>query len=114
MGNDIGIYDNQGYKIATIDSETGEIRIEPAFIHSTKIHVNITNSIPIIEIRNVSNNITMFQIALPIKEITNITLHEETTGYQKLLLEGSHFGVFNGGICIQNTNYDCIIYTHPQ
>jgi len=29
MGNDVGLYDNQGNELATINPKTGEIKINP-------------------------------------------------------------------------------------
>jgi hypothetical protein len=86
MGNDIGLYDTQGNEIATINQKTGEIKIKPGFENKIKIHLSFSTHIPVIELRDITKNITLFQVVLPIESITNIQMNEGKPNYEQLQL----------------------------
>lgn len=112
LGNDIGLYDNQGNEIATIDPKTGEIKINPWFENKIHIHVSFATHIPVIELRENTKNIVLFQIVLPIQAIKNIEMHENKPNYEQIQLPDGQFGDFSNGYCIKNRSNDCIIYTN--
>lgn len=112
LGNDIGLYDTQGNEIATIDSKTAEIKIKPEFENKIDIQISFTSHIPIVELRDKIQNIPLFQIVLPVQAISNIEMHEETLGYEKIQLPDGQFGDFSNGYCIKNSNNECIVYTN--
>ena len=112
MGNDIGMYDTQGNEIATINPKTGEIKISKWYENTVKIHLSLSTHIPVVELRDITKNITLFQIVLPIEAITNIEMNQGEPNYQELHLTDGQFGNFNGGYCIKNNKDDCIIYTN--
>jgi hypothetical protein len=87
MGNQIGVYDNQGNQIANIDPDTGKIKLETAFLNSAKIDLNFKSNTPIIEIKNISNNYTLFQIIMPIEKIIDIQINKTLTQYKQILLQ---------------------------
>lgn len=112
MGNDIGLYDTQGNEIAILDPETGEITINQGYENKVAIHLSFSTHIPVIELRDIVNNITLFQIVLPVESITNIEMNEGKPNYEQLLLQDQIFGAFNNGYCIKNNINDCILYTN--
>ncbi len=112
MGNDIGLYDTQGNEIATINPKTGEIKINKTYENNIKIHLSFSTHIPVVELRDTTKNITLFQIVLPINAITNIQMNEGKPNYEQLHLINGNFGDFNGGYCIKNIKNDCILYTN--
>jgi hypothetical protein len=112
MGNDIGLYDTQGNEIATLDPETGEITINQWYENKVAIHLSFSTHIPVIELRDIVKNITLFQIVLPVESITNIEMNEGKPNYEQLLLQDQIFGAFNNGYCIKNNKNDCIVYTN--
>lgn len=111
IGNDIGLYDSLGNEIAIMNPETGEITLKKDTI---EIQLNFDSHIPIVELKDITNNITLFQIVLPIKNITDIRMAQNTPTYQQIQLPDSGFGTFNNGYCIKNTKNDCILYTNNQ
>lgn len=112
MGNDIGMYDTQGNEIATINPKTGEIKISKWYENTVKIHLSLSTHIPVVELRDITRNITLFQIVLPIEAITSIEMNQGEPNYQELHLTDGQFGNFNGGYCIKNNKDDCILYTN--
>ena len=108
IGNTIGLFDNQGHEIGTVDPKTGEIKIDPAYQNTVHIYLNFALHIPVVELRDSITNTTLFQIVLPVEAITDIQMNGNT--YEQLKLEGDQFGTFNGGYCIKNTTNDCIFY----
>ena len=112
IGNDIGMYDNQGNEIATIDAKTGEIKINQGFENKVKIRLSVATHIPVVELIDTAKNITLFQIVLPIESITDIQMNEGKPDYEQVLLQDEHFGDFNNGYCIKNIKNDCILYTN--
>ena len=90
-GNEIGLYDNQGNEIAKLDPKTGEITITPSYKNKIQLHLSVTTHIPVIELRDISNNITLFQLVLPIESITDIHMHQNKPQYEQLLLDGENF-----------------------
>lgn len=111
MGNDIGLYDTQGNEIATINPKTGEIKINPWFENKIKIHLSFTTHIPVIELRDMTKNITLFQIVLPIEAINTIEMNQGKPNYEQIQLD-ENFGDFSNGYCIKNSKNDCILYTN--
>lgn len=111
IGNDIGLYDTQGNEIATIDPKTGEIKISKGFENKIAIHLSFTTHIPVVELRDITKNITLFQIVLPIEAISNIEMNQSKPSYEQLQLNGQ-FGDFSNGYCIKNSQNDCILYTN--
>ena len=111
MGDDIGLYDNKGNELATIDPKTGEIKINPGFENKVKIDLSFTTHIPVVELRDTQTNNTLFQIVLPIEAITNTQMNQEQTNYEQMQLTEGEFGEFNNGYCIKNNN-NCILYTN--
>ena len=114
MGNSIGIYDDQGNQIASIDPDTGKIILKSAFANSAKIELSLKKNTPMLEIKNISNNTTLFQIIIPIEEIIDIQMNTVLPQYKKITLQWTQFGDFDGGYCIQNNKNDCILYTSQK
>lgn len=114
IGNDIGLYDSLGNEIAIMDPETGEITIKEEYKDNIKIELNFDSHIPVVELKDITNNITLFQIILPIENITDIHIVQNTQIYEQIQLPNSGFGTFNNGYCIKNTKNDCILYTNNQ
>lgn len=112
MGNDIGLYDKQGNELATIDPKTGEIKIKQAYTNKVKLQVNFSSHIPVVELVDTVNHITLFQIVLPIEGISNIQMNQSKPNYEQLHLTEWSFGDFNNGYCIKNNKNDCILYTN--
>jgi len=112
IGNDIGLYDTQGNEIATIDPETGEIKINQGYENKVAIHMSLNTHIPVVELRDTINNITLFQIVLPVETITNREMNEGKPNYEQILLQDQQFGEFNNGYCIKNNKNDCVLYTN--
>ncbi len=114
IGNDIGLYNNQGKEIATINKQTNEIHINPWFENTIKTNVSFTAHIPIIEIKDITTNTVVFQIILPIETISKIQLHQGKPEYEILQLKDKEFGDFTNGYCIKNKANECIIYTNNK
>jgi len=86
IGNDIGLYDPLGNEIATIDPKTGEITINQGFENKVAIHLSFTTHIPVVELRDTTKNITLFQIVLPVESITNIQMNDGKPNYEQVQL----------------------------
>ena len=112
IGNDIGLYDNQGNELATINPETGEITIKEWYQDRVKLHLNLTTHIPVVELRDTINNITLFQITLPVQSITKIQMNQSKPSYELIKLTEGQFGDFDNGYCLKNSKNDCILYTN--
>jgi len=110
IGNDIWLYDNQNNEIATIDPDSGEIKINQWYENKITINLNFATHIPVIELRDIVKKNTLFQIVLPIESITKIQMN--TYSYEQLQLPDGGFGDFNNGYCIKNNKNDCILYTN--
>lgn len=106
------MYDSQGNEIATIDPETGEIKINQEYENTVKINLNFSTHIPVVELRDTTKNITLFQIVLPVESITKIQMNDGKPNYEMLQLPDGGFGDFNNGYCIKNIRNDCILYTN--
>lgn len=72
----------------------------------------MSSHIPMIEIKEQEK--ILFKVVLPIKNITEITLHTGKPYYEKVLLNDKNFGAFADGYCIKNQKSECIIYTNTQ
>lgn len=112
IGNDIGLYDNQGNELATIDPDTGEISINKGYENKVKLHLSFVTHIPVIELRDIVNNSTLFQIVLPIQSISKIQMNQSKPNYELLKLSEGQFGDFDNGYCLKNSKNDCILYTN--
>jgi len=112
IGNDVGLFDNQGNEIAKLDPDTGEITINSGYENKIQIHLSLTTHIPVIELKDTINNITLFQIVLPVESITDTQIYQNQLQYEQIVLEWDNFGIFNGGYCIKNIKNDCITYTN--
>lgn len=76
------------------------------------IDVNFATHIPVVELRDIAKNATLFQIALPVEAIADIQLVQGKPDYEQLQLPDGQFGDFNNGYCIKNSKNDCIVYTN--
>ena len=112
IGNDIGLYDTKGNEIATIDPQTGQIKISQGFQNKVQIRLNFSTHIPVVELVDTTSSTTLFQIVLPIEAITNIQMNQGTPNYEKIQLINGQFGDFNNGYCIKNSQNECILYTN--
>ncbi len=112
IGNDIGLYDSQENEIATIDAKTNEIQINPWYKNKIDIHLDFSTHIPVVELRDRTNNTTLFQIVLPIEAITDIQMNSGKPEYEQLKLPDWWFWDFNNWYCIKNIKNDCILYTN--
>ena len=77
-----------------------------------KISLSLSSHIPVVELRDTTKNIMLFQILLPIESITNIQMNEGKPNYEQLLLQDQQFGDFNNGYCIKNIKNECILYAN--
>ena len=77
-----------------------------------KISLSLSSHIPVVELRDTTKNIMLFQILLPIESITNIQMNEGKPNYEQLLLQDQQFGDFNKGYCIKNIKNECILYAN--
>ena len=77
-----------------------------------KISLSLSSHIPVVELRDTTKNIMLFQILLPIESITNIQMNEGKPNYEQLLLQDQQFGNFNNGYCIKNIKNECILYAN--
>lgn len=112
LWKEIGFYDKQGNEIATIDPDTGELKIKQEYENKIKTYLTFTTHIPVVELRDIQNNITLFQIILPMEAIKSIEM--KNNNYQQIALWQGQFWDFDGGYCIKNLNNDCVLYTNPQ
>ena len=96
--------------MATLDPETGEIEIMPAFIGELSLDVDFNQHVPIVNIRD-ANNTSLFAIYLAPEKLADNNAIELLNGnYSLLELTEPHFGEFADGICIQNAAGICEVY----
>ncbi|HBB03415.1 TPA: hypothetical protein DCZ39_00715 [Patescibacteria group bacterium] len=77
-----------------------------------KINLSFTTHIPVVELKDTTNNVTLFQVVLPIQSISNIQMDTGKPEYEQLQLPDGQFGDFSNGYCIKNIKNDCILYTN--
>lgn len=112
IGNTIGLYNTSGKEIGTINPDTGEISIYTTYQDTIRTALNMSSHIPVIEIKEGEK--ILFKVILPIKSITDSTLHTGKPYYEKVLLNDKQFGSFADGYCIKNQKNECILYTNTQ
>jgi hypothetical protein len=112
IGNEIGLYDDLNNEIVSIDPKTWELKIKEWFEDTIRISIWFSTHIPVIEIKDLVKNKTLFQIILPIEQIEKIQMNETNTNYQLIHLPNWDFWDFNNGYCIKNAQNDCVTYTN--
>lgn len=87
-----------------MDRENGKISLKGDFRESIDIQVVIRSQTPTIRLYDTQHNTTLFDIMPQMSE----TVLQASNPYTLKDLEGSIYGDFSGGVCIQE-NGQCVI-----
>jgi len=109
LGQDIGFYDSSNRQIGSLTPDWN-LKIFSAYASNYKVELDLSSSLPALRVKDIKASDTLFWIHLPPKQLTSIILWQQEPLYTKVPLEWSQFGGFDGGVCIQDSTKQCLVY----
>lgn len=96
--------------IATMDRQNGKITIDPRFEKRVIIKPNLITQRPELILYDTQNNTNLFSVRPKMQQITMNA--GNTTSL--LDIKGAWYGSFDGWVCLQNNNNECIVVVNEQ
>lgn len=108
--NTLGLYQNDGVRIGSLDPENGQISIRSWRENAVILPLDLMSHLPKIIVQEKTTLKKLFQISLPPEKLVHIKMFQWTPNYEVIQLKDKSFQEFAWWYCIKNQQNECIIY----
>lgn len=113
--NTIQLHDANGNAVATLDAQTAELTILPAYQSTMETRVSFAQHIPVLQLIDTTTDTALFAMHIPSKELANSQGIQLLNGnYALVPIQDTFVGEFAGGYCVQNPSEVCELYISEE